>query len=445
MTSTQTSIAEAGVRDIAAAVASGELTPSDVLEQVIERIEATEPGIQAWSQLDLDTARREAEALTVEAKNGSFRGPLHGVPVGVKEEFFVRGMTTMTWTEPEPEDATVVARLRAGGAIIVGKTTMPIDGVNPPTRNPWNLGHTAGGTSSGSGAVVGARVVPLAIGEQTAGSNLRPAAYCGVEGLKPTYGLIPRFGCSPFSWSRDHVGLIGLTMADMALVLSQVAGFDAKDPTSKHVEPPSADLEMAAYRPPTIGIVRNFFPERTEAPMLEAIERSADTLRDAGATVTDIVLPAEFSLAWSAASIVTAEGAAFNAERRAGQPIEATALRQRVVELVPATYYVQARRARNWLAGQVVALMQSAGVDALLMGVAPGAAPAGIESTGDASLLTPWSFLGFPAITVNGGLSPEGLPLGLQFVSTPMQDWELLRLGAWASDTLGRLPAPPMP
>jgi aspartyl-tRNA(Asn)/glutamyl-tRNA(Gln) amidotransferase subunit A len=432
------------VRDIAGAVAAGDLTPDDVIEATLSRIGQLEPLVQAFTLLDAEGAREQARVLTAEAKAGELRGPLHGVPVAIKDEFHIKGMPTamrgLDNPPLEPEDATCVARLRAAGAIIVGKTTMPIEGVMPPTRNPWNLEHTAGGTSSGSGAAVGARMVPFAIGEQTAGSNLRPAAYNGVAGLKPTYGRISRFGCYPFTWSRDHVGLIGLTMADLALVLSVIAGPDERDPTTIQEAPPPADLKLDEFAPPRIGVVRNFYPERTEPIMQEAIESAAARFAAAGATVSDFLLPQQFGLSWHAANLVGAEGAVFNLGQQMLQGAGGRPPQRRAAELIPATYYVQARRIRTWLTGVIRDMM--AGIDALLMAVAPGAAPKGLTSTGDASLLVPWSFLGFPAITVNAGLSPEGLPLGIQLVATPRADWDLLRTGAWAEEVLGRLPAP---
>ena len=205
-------------------------------------------------------------------------------------------------------------------AIILGKTHMPIDGKTPPTRNPWNLAHTAGGTSSGSGAAVAARMVPFALGEQTAGSNLRPAAYCGVDGLKPTFGRISRFGCYQFSYSHDHVGLIGLTMEDAAVVLSVLAGPDPLDRTARNQPAPPADLDIAGIRTPRIGVVRNFFPQRMQPVMLEAVERSASLLKDAGATLTDVFLPDDFELIWMVHRLVNAtEAFTFHSRRYAGR------------------------------------------------------------------------------------------------------------------------------
>lgn len=429
--------------DIAAAVVSGTATPTDVAEASLARIAALEDKVQAWCYLDPADVRAQAAVLTDELRAGKLRGPLHGVPFGVKDEFHVQGQPTYMADpvgRPQPVDATTVAKLRAAGAIIMGKTHMPIDGKLPPTRNPWNLEHTAGGTSSGSGAVVGARMVPAALGEQTAGSNLRPAAFCGVAALKPTYGRLSRFGMYPFAWSHDHAGIIGLTMEDIALVFNALAGPDPLDPTTRTEGPSPATLSIEGMRAPRIGIVRNFFPERTQPVMLEAIETSAATLRSAGATVTDILLPEDFGLVWMAHRLVGgAEGLTLRG-RRYNEGALPMIGRDLAASLVPATYYLQAQRVRRYLWTKLQALFGE--VDALLMAVSPTPAPKGIATTGDASLLVPWSCLGYPAITINGGLSPEGLPLGLQFVAGPMSDYGLLRTGAWCEEVLGRLPAP---
>jgi aspartyl-tRNA(Asn)/glutamyl-tRNA(Gln) amidotransferase subunit A len=438
------SLTDMKVREIAQGVASGAFTPEDVLEATLARIAEVDDRVQAWTIIDTEGARAQAAALTAEAAAGKLRGPLHGVPFAIKDEFHIAGMPTLMRGDnppPEPADATCVARLREAGAIIVGKTTMPVNGVMPPTRNPWNLEHTAGGTSSGSGAAVGARMVPFAIGEQTAGSNLRPAAYNGVSGLKPTYGRVSRFGCYPFAWSRDHVGLIGLDMHDIALVLSVLAGPDPLDPSAYNETAPPPTLDMASFGKPRIGVVKNFFPERTGAIMQGAVDSGAERLASAGAGVVDVMLPKEYGLTWAAAAMIGAEGAAMHAGTPStGRPA------QRATELIPATYYIQARRIRTWLT-ELVSVMYG-DVDALLMAVAPTPAPKGLTSTGDASLLACWSYLGFPTITVNASLSDENLPLGLQLVGAPKTDYDLMRLGAWCEDILGLLPAPvvgPMP
>jgi Asp-tRNA(Asn)/Glu-tRNA(Gln) amidotransferase A subunit family amidase len=185
---------------------------------------------------------------------------------------------------------------------------------------------------------------------------------------------------------------------------------------------------------PRIGVVKNFFPERTGAAMQGAVESAAEKFASAGAVVVDVMLPKEYDLAWYGANAISAEGATMHAGTPPSRP------GQRASELLPATYYIQARRIRTWLTGLVTAMY--ADIDALLMAVAPEPAPRGLTSTGDASLLSPWSYLGFPAITVNNGITAEKLPLGIQIVGAPKTDYELLRLGAWCEDVLGLLPPP---
>lgn len=432
--------------EIAASVATGRATPTEIVEAYIERVQAVEDMVHAWSHLDIEGARATAAELTNEAAAGKLRGPLHGVPFGIKDEFHVAGMPTYFADpegRPQPVDATPIAKLREAGAIILGKTHMPIDGKTPPTRNPWNLNYTAGGTSSGSGAGVAARMVPIALGEQTHGSNLRPAAYCGLAALKPTFGRISRFGCYQFSWSHDHVGLIGLTMEDIALALSVIAGPDPLDPTTLKELTPPADLGLGSVRPPCVGVVRNFFPERTQPVMQDAIDRAAAKMREGGATVTDVLLPEDFGAIWPVHHVVGgAEASTFHARKDFESGTGRVALRDRVTSVLPASYYLQAQRIRGLLWQKTQRMFES--VDALLMGAAPAAAPEGLATTGDGSLLVPWSCLGYPAITLNGGLSPQGLPLGLQMVGVPLAEHSLLQTGAWCEQVLGRLPAPPL-
>lgn len=444
MATSTSNLYEMTVSEMANAVANGEITPTDLVESSLERIAALEPRLQAWSFMDKEAVRAQAAKLTVEAAAGKLRGPLHGVPVGVKDQFNVKGMPTgLRGAGPEPEDATAVARLRAAGAVIMGKTHMHIRGVLPPTSNPWNTAHTPGSSSSGSGAAVGARMVPLALAEQTSGSGLRPAGYCGVEGFVATYGRISRHGMYPLSWSLDLPTIIGLTMEDIALVYSVIGGPDPLDSTSLMDPMPSVELKVNERKPPSIGVVTNFLPERTEPVMQEAIGKAGLRLKEAGAQVVNITLPDEFGLTWHAYRIVSgAEAANLHASLQ-GEALGDSDLRDVGFVLIPGTYYLQAQRIRRWVSEKVQPVFKD--VDALLMGVAPGPAPKGLHSVGDATLLRPWSCLGYPAITLNGGLSPGGLPLGLQFVGAPKKESELLGVGSWCERVLGRLPVPPIP
>ena len=449
---------ELGVVEIAEAVANGSLTPSEIAEGLIKRIQDLDPRVQAFAYFDPKDIRAQAAVLTSEAKAGKLRGPLHGVPVGIKDEFWVKGQPTGmrgAGAKPEAEDATPVAKLRAAGAIIMGKTYMPVGGKVPPTHNPWNLGHTAGGSSSGSGASVGARMVPVALGEQTVGSNLRPAAYCGVQAVKPSWGVVSRYGCYPFSYTLDHPSVIGRSMADMALVLSVIAGPDPKDPTTLPAgEAPALPGTLATLgRAPKIGIVRNFFPERTEKIILDEIERTAGELKKAGAAVQDFRLPEQFPLAWHVHKIVNGvEASTFNAKRltspfdelavSAAASTTASTVNRALAALIPGTYYLQAMRIRGWL--EKLTADSLGDLDALVMAVAPSPAPRGLSNTGDPSLLGPWTLFGWPAIALSTALSPEGLPLGIQMVAQRNRDYHLLQVGAWSEEVLGRLPAPPL-
>src|SRR5580765_6055360 len=211
-------------------IADGSLSPVDLLESCLARIAARDAEIHAWVHVDETGARAVARERHAEARAGRVRGPLHGIPVAIKDIFHVAGATTTCGAAPAfhvaaTEDATAVARLRAAGAIILGKAhTTEFAYFEPgPTRNPWNRAHTPGGSSSGSAAAVAAGMVPLALGTQTVGSVLRPAAYCGVVGFKGTYGLIPTDGVVPLAWSFDHVGVFARRVADVALAVDVLA------------------------------------------------------------------------------------------------------------------------------------------------------------------------------------------------------------------------------
>jgi len=448
-------IHELGVVEIASGVEKGSFTPAEVAEALIKRIEALDPKVQAFAYFDPKDIRAQGEVLTAEAKAGRLRGPLYGVPVGIKDEFWVKGQPTGmrgAGAKPEPEDSTPVAKLRAAGAIIMGKTYMPVGGKVPPTHNPWNLGHTAGGSSSGSGASVGARMVPVALGEQTVGSALGPAASCGVQAVKPSWGVVSRYGCYPFSYTLDHPAVIGRSMADIALVLSVIAGQDPKDPTTIADPPPPGQLTSLG-RAPKIGIVRNFFPERTEKVILDEIERTAGELKKAGAAVQDFRLPEQFPLAWHIHKIVNGvEAATFNAKRltspfdelavSAAASTAASTVNRALAALIPGTYYLQAMGVRGWL--EKLTADSFGDLDALVMAVAPTPAPRGLSNTGDPSLLGPWTLFGWPAIALSTGLSSDGLPLGIQMVAQRNRDYHLLQVGAWCEEVLGRLPAPPL-
>lgn len=449
-------LVELSATETAAAVARGDVSPVDLADALLAQIERLDSKMQAWSAIDPADVRAQAKALAEEAAAGNLRGPLHGVPIAAKEQFAVKGFGTrenaaLPAGPPSPDDSTAVERLRAAGAIVMGKLYMVGSLGMPPTRNPWNLEHTPGGSSSGSGAAVAARMVPIALGEQTAGSNIRPASFCGVAALKPTYGVIPRYGMFAMAWSHDHAAMIARTVADLALSLSVMAGYDPRDPTSRSGAPPLATLDMESLAPPRIGLVTTSFPERTTPEMQAAVEAAAKRFAAAGAEIVKLPLPPEFELTWQAHTIVGgAEGVTINARKDAAKAASPDAAframpmrhRREVSSLIPATYYLQSQRIRRWLHESFKGLFTN--VDMLLTGAAPGEAPRDLTQGGDPVLQVPSSFLGYPSTTVNAGLSANGLPLGVQFMGAPLTDYRLLQHTAWCESVLGRLPAPAM-
>lgn len=425
------------VGQLAAGIASGAVSPITAVHEALARIDARDGDLKAWAYVDRAGATALAAELAEEAKAGRLRGPLHGVPVGIKDVLHVADMPTLAnsrTTDPAQRypDSTVAAGLRAAGAIILGKcATVEFAGAGdpPPTRNPWNLDHTPGGSSSGSGAAVGARMVPAAIGTQTGGSNLRPAAYCGIAGFKPSYGGLSRDGVHPLAWTLDHPGIIARAAADLGLIYRAIAA-----------RPPAPQRPRPDWR---IGVVRQFFLERSEPAMVTAVEAAAAKLEAAGATVREVPLPAIFDAHRAVHRILlSSESSAFHAARASVVPGKAapkTLATIAAFSLVPAVYYIHAQRVRRLIRDALVGLFDD--VDLLIMPTAPGPAPAGIASTGDSSMLSPWSQVGFPAATVPCGVA-NGLPLGLQIVGPPGHDGRVLAAAEHAESLLGLLALP---
>ena len=252
-----------GLTEAAAAIQRKMVSPLELVEDCLNRIARFEPRLSAWVVVDADAARDAARRMTGELAQGTTRGPLHGIPVAIKDIVDVAGFPTRAGsnlTDPEmvSEDATVVARLRRAGAIILGKTvTTEFACFDPsPTRNPWNLAHTPGGSSSGSAAAVATGMCAGAIASQTGGSITRPASYCGIAGVKPTFGRVSRGGVTPVSFHLDHVGVMARSAADCAALLATIAGDDPEDPGSVPHEDFSLDVclaHVATQKPAAAG------------------------------------------------------------------------------------------------------------------------------------------------------------------------------------------------
>ncbi|HEV8712425.1 MAG TPA: amidase, partial [Candidatus Binatia bacterium] len=283
-------------------IRSRQLSPVDLVRACLQRIEQLEPRLQAWVTIDRERALATAQRCEEEIRRGQHRGPLHGIPIGIKDIFYTAGLRTTAgspiYADFVPEyDATTVQRLKEAGAIILGKAqTTEFAALAPsPARNPWNLEHTPGGSSSGSAAAVAAAMCPGALGSQTYGSTIRPAAYCGCVGLKPTYGRISAFGLFALSWSLDHVGLFARTVTDIALLLQALAGDDPQDPACAPVPVPDYLTALGDSQPPRLGLVRDFFLEKADEETRKHSEAVAERLARAGARIEEARLPASFA------------------------------------------------------------------------------------------------------------------------------------------------------
>jgi Asp-tRNA(Asn)/Glu-tRNA(Gln) amidotransferase A subunit family amidase len=427
-------------------IREGLLTSVELVESCLERVRQVEPEVRAWTFLDEKHALTQARAADELKASGAAIGPLHGVPVGVKDIIDTADMPTENGTvlhqgRTPRDDAAVVKMLRAAGAVILGKTvTTECAYFNPgKTRNPRNPEHTPGGSSSGSAAAVGAGMVPLALGSQTAGSVIRPAAFCGVHGFKPTHGLIPRNGILPLSRTLDHVGLFARSVDDLALLLEQLQGYDELDPDTR----PRARVpfrKLALEEPPLepmLAFIKTPHWERTDPDTKEAFAELQETL---GKQVEEVELFPSANEAWDwQRTIMEAEMAA-NLEPLwvAGRDKLSEKLRA-LLERGRETRAVDYQRALRRIAPAVESLdelfMQR--YDAILTTPALGTAPKGLGSTGDPVFCSIWTLFGMPAITLPLMQGENGLPLGVQLVGRKGYDARLLRSARWLEKKVG--------
>jgi Asp-tRNA(Asn)/Glu-tRNA(Gln) amidotransferase A subunit family amidase len=436
-------IHELGAAEAARRIRAGALSPSNLLAACLKRTDAVEPAVGAWVRLDRDAAARVAVQRDIEAREGRFMGPLHGVPIAVKDIFDAAGVPTSSgapaWATRTPGiDAPSVAALRGAGAVPMGKvTTTPFAYLDPSvTRNPWNPEHTPGGSSSGPAAAVAARMVPLALGSQTVGSVLRPAAYCGVVGFKPTYGRISATGVLELAGSLDHVGVLARAVEDCALALAVLAGGD----------PAPGDYLGAVTDPaaPRLGVLGSFL-ERATPEMGKHLEAITRGLEAAGARLEDVALPAAFaSIHDVGATVLRAEAAAAHATLFPAHAAEYPPKIKELIErghAISAPAYLAAQAARRQVREAVTAV--AVRYDALLLPTIAAPAPRGLGSTGDPSFCSPWSTLGMPAITLPTGME-GGLPVAVQLVAAPWTEARLLAAAAWCERVLGFAGGPPL-
>jgi Asp-tRNA(Asn)/Glu-tRNA(Gln) amidotransferase A subunit family amidase len=426
-------------------IREGKITSTELVEGCLARVRATDAEVQAWAFLDPDHALAQARAADAWRLEGRAIGPLHGLPVAVKDIFDTADMPTECGSElyagrTPSRDAAVVAMLRAAGAVIFGKTVTTEFATMKPgkTRNPHNTAHTPGGSSSGSVAAVAAAMVPLAIGSQTNGSTIRPASFCGIYGFKPTHGLIPRHGMLLLSRTLDQVGLFARTVEDIALLASQVVGCHEGDPDTR----PRARIpfsEVAAEEPPLPPMFAFIKTPCWDTAEEETREAFAELVKHLGSQVEEVELFPSAVEAWQwHRTIMEAEMAA-NLEREweKGRDRLSAPLREQIERgrRVSALEYQRAVRRIRPMCATFVELFEQR-YDAILTPAAPGTAPKGLDSTGDPSFCTLWTLCGMPAVNLPLMQGTNGLPLGVQLVGPREGDARLLRTARWLARSL---------
>ncbi len=421
-------------------IRDGIISSEQLVEACLARIREVEPRVQAWAFLDADYALTQARSRDELRLSGGAIGPLHGVPIGLKDIFDTTDMPTecgsVLYAGRTPSrDATVTAMLRAAGAVIMGKTVTTEFAYFSPgkTRNPHNLEHTPGGSSSGSAAAVAASMVPLALGSQTNGSTIRPAAYCGVIGFKPTHGLISRHGALALSRTLDHVGLFANSLDDIALLAEQIVRYDENDPDTR----PRAHLPFAgitAEEPPLPPMFAFIKTPHWQCADEETREGFAEIIEHLGSQVEEVELFASAGDAWQWHQSIMSAEMAYNLERewRIGGARLSEQLRVQIEggREVRAAEYLDALRRIRLLNDSFIELFEQR-YDAILTPAAPSAAPKGLASTGDPSFCTLWTFCGMPALSLPLLQSSAGMPLGVQLVGPRYGDARLLRTARW--------------
>jgi len=423
-----------GACEAARMIAAGETSSEALVAACLARIAEREPEIRAWAFVDQEHALAQAKAADARLREGRGVGPLHGVPIGIKDVIDTVDMPTEHGSAAykgrlPSEDATCVAALRTAGAVIIGKTvTTELANLTPAaTRNPRHIGHTPGGSSSGSAACVAASMVPAAVGTQTAGSVIRPAAFCGVYGFKPTLGLIPRPGVLTQSHTLDSVGVFGRSVEDLALVADAMQGFDARDGASVASSRPR--LRAIATEewplPDAFAFVKTHAWPETVPAMREAF---LELLAHLGGQVREVSLDLTTARGVAAARTVqSVEVAAYYGPLLDRTPqLLSKELAARIEEgrQVRGSAYVEALNARAALYRTVAEVIAEYGT--LLTPAALGPPPPGLASTGDPVFCAFWTYLGAPAVTLPL-LQADGLPIGVQLVGMRRDDGRLLR------------------
>lgn len=444
------------ISEAALLIRKRKLSPVELIRAVLQRIDHVEPKIHAFITLMAESALAAARAAEREIARGKYRGSLHGIPVGVKDTHYTKGIKTTAGTAVLADfipgfDATVVKRLRDAGVIFLGKTNLPefsLSGFTPGTQNPWDLLRTPGGSSGGSAAAVAAGMVLGATGGDTSGSIRGPATYCGVVGLKPTYGRVSRYGITTISWTLDHVGPMTRTVEDNAIMLNVLAGYDPDDASSSDVRVPDyVKLLKRRVKGLKIGIPKSSMLGGFHGDVMSSFHRSLQLFKRLGVKIKEVELPfvqvadaAQRIIRISEASSYHEKFLKMHADKYGPSDV------RKEVEtgsLVTAVQYLRAQKVREAILREMKKLFTS--VDLL---VTPGKSePAGEPQKATVNLSRIFDLFGLPALALPCGFSssPPGLPLGLQIVARPFEEGMAYALGyAYQSITDWHKTRPPL-
>jgi len=415
----------------------------ELMQSCLDRIDDRESVVKAWVTIDRDAALSNAElADTVMARSDSIPGPLHGIPIGVKDIFDVVDLPTSGGTDAYPlrvatTDAVSVARLKAAGAIVLGKTVTTAFAVGDagPTTNPWNSAHTPGGSSSGSAAAVADRMCMAALGTQTAGSVIRPCSYNGLAGIKPTHAQIDITGVIPLSWQLDHVGALTRSVADAQLLwhlLRDKGGWRPGRNTDHH-------KNSFSSKPQRIWRARELYETHASNDMEKAMNRHCEQLREQGVEVIERSLPDTFTdILDNHRTIMASEAATFHADNyRKHESLYPKKIKLLIEEgrNISAVQYCEAMQHRNKAIEDMNEALRD--VTGLLSPAAVDSAPFGLEHTGDRTFNAPSSYLGLPVVTYPIAVDDNGLPLGVQIMGCSHSEDKLLEAGIWCEQIVG--------
>ncbi len=449
---TPTDVASLTLAEAAHLVRSGKVSPVELTEACLRRIEKLQPSLNAFITVMRDTAVDEARAAERQVREKGWRGPLHGIPVALKDLVDIAGVPTtaasaLFETNVPVRDAALVSRLREAGAILLGKLNLHEFAYGGsgmisrygPARNPWATDRITGGSSSGSAAAVAGRLCYAAVGTDTAGSIRVPAACCGIVGFKPTYGAVSTRGVVPLSWSYDHAGPMARSVEDAALLLEAIAGFDPQDLNSRMLAPVHYANELGGNtRGLRIGIARSFYFDDLDREVASCVEEALAVLRGMTAAMVDVQFPADIDR-----TVQSCESWAYHAEWATRHPElyqPETLRRLRHGAEVGATEYIRRKQDLERTRRNAMGLFVHAGVDLVVTPACPIPAPVIAELEAQPDELRrrelvmlrntrPWNVLGTPAISVPCGFTAKGLPVGLQIAGPPGHDAIVLRLG----------------